>query len=115
MRCIAPTGPGYLPYLEAANFSSAGQIGQAGPTGQLGQATTADNNSPPRSNHAIWDQIAVLHWLKRNLAAFNGNPAAVSLLAADRQAAQTVQLLALSPQAKGKHAPRVAHRVAEAG
>lgn len=56
----------------------------------------------PRNNHAIWDQLGLLHWLKHNMAAFQGDPNNIALLPLDNQAAQFVQLLTLSPLAKGK-------------
>ena len=54
-----------------------------------------------RQNHAIWDQIGLLHWLKRNIAAFGGDPNNISLVSADNQAASQLQLLSTSPLARG--------------
>jgi para-nitrobenzyl esterase len=51
-------------------------------------------------NFALMDQIAALEWIKRNIAAFGGNPAAVTL-AGQSAGAQDVALLLLSPRARG--------------
>ena len=55
-----------------------------------------------RHNHAIWDQLGLLHWLRHNVASFNGAPSSVTLVAADNRASRQLQLLALSPLSKGK-------------
>jgi para-nitrobenzyl esterase len=46
------------------------------------------------------DQIAALDWIKRNIAGFGGNPAAVTI-AGQSGGAQDVALLLLSPRARG--------------
>jgi para-nitrobenzyl esterase len=51
-------------------------------------------------NFALLDQIAALEWVKRNIAAFGGNPAAVTL-AGQSGGAQDVALLMLSARARG--------------
>ena len=55
-----------------------------------------------RLNHAIWDQIGLLHWLKRNIGAFGGDPSDISLMSADNRAAVQLALLSTSPLAKGE-------------
>jgi para-nitrobenzyl esterase len=51
-------------------------------------------------NFALMDQIAALEWVKRNIAAFGGNPAAVTI-AGQSGGAEDVALLLLSPRARG--------------
>jgi para-nitrobenzyl esterase len=51
-------------------------------------------------NFALLDQIAALEWIKRNIAAFGGNPAAVTI-AGQAAGGQDVALLLLSPRARG--------------
>lgn len=55
-----------------------------------------------RLNHALWDQIGLLHWIKHNVGHLGGDQNNVTLMAADNEAAATIQLLALSPLAKGE-------------
>jgi para-nitrobenzyl esterase len=51
-------------------------------------------------NFALQDQIAALEWVKRNIAAFGGDPTAVTI-AGHSAGAQDVGLLLLSPRARG--------------
>ena len=51
-------------------------------------------------NFGLMDQIAALEWVKRNIAAFGGDPASVTL-AGHSAGAQDVGLLLLSPRARG--------------
>lgn len=46
--------------------------------------------------------MGLLHWLRHNINNFNGDPANVTLMSADNQAAQSIQLLTMSPLAKGE-------------
>lgn len=85
---------GYLPYVDLEDQ----QLG----TGSSGPGPF-HQSSHTRSNHAIWDQIGLLHWIKHNVAHFGGDQANVSLLSGDPGAVQTLQLLALSPQARGEY------------
>lgn len=57
--------------------------------------------SATRNNHAIWDQIGMLHWLKHNIMNFNGDPNNITLLAIDNHASLFIQLLCMSPHSKG--------------
>ena len=77
---------GYLPYVDLDEQ-------------QLGAAPKEGHT---RSNHALWDQIGLLHWVRHNVIYFGGDQTNVSLLAGDNEAAQALQLLVLSPHAKGK-------------
>ena len=51
-------------------------------------------------NYGLMDQVAALEWVKRNIAAFGGDPAAVTI-AGHSAGAQDVGLLLLSPRARG--------------
>jgi para-nitrobenzyl esterase len=51
-------------------------------------------------NFALMDQIAALEWVKRNIATFGGNPAAVTI-GGQSGGAQDVALLLLSARARG--------------
>jgi para-nitrobenzyl esterase len=61
---------------------------------------TRESGHNASGNFALLDQIAALEWVKRNIAAFGGNPAAVTL-AGHSAGAQDVALLLLSPRARG--------------
>lgn len=47
------------------------------------------------------DQVAALHWIKDNIAAFGGSPDDITLMGTKR-AAIYVNLLMLSPMTKGE-------------
>jgi para-nitrobenzyl esterase len=51
-------------------------------------------------NFGLMDQIAALEWVKRNIAAFGGDPASVTI-AGHSAGAEDVGLLLLSPRARG--------------
>jgi para-nitrobenzyl esterase len=51
-------------------------------------------------NYALMDQIAALEWVKRNIALFGGDPAAVTI-AGHSAGGQDVGLLLLSPRSRG--------------
>jgi para-nitrobenzyl esterase len=59
-------------------------------------------------NYALLDQIAALEWVKRNIAAFGGDPAQVTL-AGSSAGAQDVALLQVSPLTKGLFARAIQH------
>lgn len=82
----SPEPIGFLPFSESVQ--------------SLGSAATASSGA--RQNHAIWDQIGALHWLKRNIGHFNGNANNLTVVASDNEANKFVQLLVQSPIAKGE-------------
>ena len=51
-------------------------------------------------NYGLMDQIAALEWVKRNIAAFGGNPASVTV-AGHSAGGMDVGLMMLSPRARG--------------
>jgi para-nitrobenzyl esterase len=59
-------------------------------------------------NYALMDQIAALEWVKRNIGAFGGDPAQVTL-AGHSAGGQDAGLLLLSPRAKGLFARAIQH------
>jgi para-nitrobenzyl esterase len=70
-----------------------------GPFGFLAHpALTKEGGSS--GNYAFADQIAALHWIKRNIAAFGGDPARVTI-AGQSAGAMAVSALMASPQARG--------------
>lgn len=58
-----------------------------------------DGNS--RGNFGLMDQVAALHWIQENIQEFGGDPSNVSIMGHGFGAA-SVNLLMLSPMAKGK-------------
>jgi len=61
--------------------------------------TKADPGSP-QGNYGIMDQIEALRWVRRNIAAFGGDPHNVTIFG-ESAGAGVVQVLMGSPQAKG--------------
>lgn len=64
-------------------------------------ATSGGPSLGSRANHALWDQLGLLHWIKRNVGFFGGNARNLNLVALDNQASLCVQLLTMSPLSKG--------------
>lgn len=81
---------GFLPFFDQNQHSTGGNLHE-----------TLAKRMNLRTNHALWDQLGLLRWLRRNAAAFGGNTRNVSLVALDNQAAQCIQLLAMSPLSQG--------------
>jgi para-nitrobenzyl esterase len=54
----------------------------------------------PTANFAILDQLAVLHWVKRNIEAFGGDPGNVTLFGESAGGVSTLALMT-SPMARG--------------
>lgn len=64
-----------------------------------GFLSTGDSNAP--GNYGLLDQVAALHWVQENIAAFGGNPREVTLLGQGYGAAM-VHLLLVSPITRGQ-------------
>ncbi|XP_072344949.1 bile salt-activated lipase-like [Scyliorhinus torazame] len=66
--------------------------------GPLGFLSTGDTNAP--GNQGLWDQHMAISWVKRNIAAFGGDPNKITLFGESAGAA-SVSLQTLSPYNKG--------------
>jgi para-nitrobenzyl esterase len=63
-------------------------------------ALTKENPGEPHGNYAYMDQIAVLHWVRRNIAAFGGDPANVTIFG-ESAGGGSVHAMLTSPLSKG--------------
>jgi para-nitrobenzyl esterase len=74
---------------------------RVGPLGFLALPALTQESDPPSSgNYGLMDQIAALEWVHRNIAAFGGDPARVTI-AGQSSGAISVSVLMSSPRAKG--------------
>ena len=96
-----------LPSYDAAGFARDGVVLVAmnyrlGPLGFFAHpALTAEApGSQPLVNYGLMDQIAALKWVKRNIVAFGGDPANVTLFGESAGGEDVLQLMA-TPAARG--------------
>jgi len=96
-----------LPSYDAAGFARDGVVLVAmnyrlGPLGFFAHpALTAEApKNQPLVNYGLMDQIAALRWVKRNIAAFGGDPANVTLFGESAGGEDVLQLMA-TPSARG--------------
>lgn len=98
------TGSGSVPIYRGAPLASRGIVVvtinyRTGPFGFLAHpALTAEGGSS--GNYGLMDQIAALQWVKRNIAAFGGDPHQVTI-AGQSAGAGSVHALLASPRARG--------------
>jgi para-nitrobenzyl esterase len=67
---------------------------------------SAESREGVSGNYGLLDQIAALRWINRNIAAFGGNPANVTI-AGESAGALSVMYLMAAPQARGLFAKAV--------
>lgn len=91
-------GIGYTPHylLDGNDFVYVSFNYRLGP---LGFASTGDEIVP--GNNGLKDQVAALKWIQRNIAAFGGNPGAVTVTGMSAGGA-SVHYHVLSPMSAGK-------------
>jgi len=74
---------------------------RVGPLGFLAHPQlSAENPNHVSGNYGLLDQIAALQWIKRNIAAFGGNPEKITIFG-ESAGAISVSMLCASPLAKG--------------
>jgi para-nitrobenzyl esterase len=70
-------------------------------------ALSAESRGNVSGNYGLLDQIAALRWLKRNIAAFGGDPSNVTI-AGESAGALSVMYLMVAPEARGLFAKAIA-------
>ncbi len=99
-------GSGSAPLYDGGNLARRGVVVVAinyrlGPFGFLAHpALTAESEHHSSGNYGLLDQIEALRWVKRNAAAFGGDPANVTIFG-ESAGAFSVGCLLVSPLAKG--------------
>ncbi|MGK6320375.1 carboxylesterase/lipase family protein [Sphingomonas sp. DT-204] len=96
-------GAGSLPYYDGSAFARDGVIMVTinYRLGHLGAfAHPALSGEPEGGNYALMDQIAALQWVKRNIAAFGGDPGNITIIGQSAGGISVFNLIA-SPTARG--------------
>src|ERR1700683_3764780 len=94
-----------IPQYNGANLAKKGvvlvSVGyRLGPFGFLAHPELSAENHGHSGNYGLLDQIAGLRWVKRNIAAFGGDPNRVTIFG-ESAGGIAVSMLAASPLAKG--------------
>ena len=99
-------GSGYSDVRDGTPLASKGVVVvslnyRLGPLGYLAHPElTAESPHHSSGNYGVLDQIAALQWVQRNIAAFGGDPARVTI-GGESAGAWSVNTLVASPLAKG--------------
>ena len=100
------SGAGSRPGLNGGSFAKQGLVVvtinyRLGPLGFLAHPLlTAEGGKQKSGNHGLLDQVAALQWVQRNIAAFGGDPAQVTIAGHSAGGVSVATLLA-SPLAQG--------------
>jgi para-nitrobenzyl esterase len=94
-----------LPLYDGANLAKKGVVVvsvayRVGPFGFLAHPELTAEQGGHSGNYGLMDQIAGLQWVKRNIAAFGGDPRRVTIFG-ESAGGISVSMLAASPLAKG--------------
>ncbi len=107
------TGSGSVPIYDGAALAARGIVVvdinyRLGVFGFLADpALSAESAHHTSGNYGLLDMLSALHWVQRNIAAFGGDPAAVTIAGQSAGAAAVVDLDA-SPLARGLYARAIA-------
>jgi para-nitrobenzyl esterase len=99
-------GSGALPFYDGESFARRGVVlvtinYRLGPFGFFGHpALSRESKAGVSGNYGLLDQIAALRWVKRNAAAFGGDPGCVTIFG-ESAGGVSVCCLMVSPLAKG--------------
>lgn len=101
------TGYGHEPMYDGARMATRGGVIMVSINYRLGilgtlahPALSAESGEGVSGNYGLRDQIAALEWVKRNIAAFGGDPANVTI-AGESAGGLSVLYLMASPAARG--------------
>jgi para-nitrobenzyl esterase len=104
-------GAGWI--YDGANFARDGVVlvtinYRLGPLGYFAHPalTRAATPDAPLGNYGLMDQIAALEWVRRNIAAFGGDPDNVTLFGESAGAMSTLQILSI-PQTRGLYSKAI--------
>ena len=99
-------GSGATPTYDGTAFAKKGVIlvtinYRLGPLGYLAHSElTAESPNHASGNYGVLDQIAALKWVRKNIAAFGGDPGRVTIFG-ESAGSWSVNVLVASPLAKG--------------
>ncbi|MFN0088379.1 MAG: carboxylesterase/lipase family protein [Blastocatellia bacterium] len=99
-------GSGATPTYDGANFAKKGVVlvtinYRLGPLGYLAHPElSAESPQHSSGNYGVLDQIAALKWVRKNIAAFGGDPSRVTIFG-ESAGSWSVNALVASPLARG--------------